>query len=146
MSIAILELPESCLECPYRIPSNGHVPDKCYVFKGDCFGDRPNEACCNSRKAAEALKPSHILLEKLTRYDAVICDCVLGKHVETVACLDGDMVKFNDIKEILNLPYDTARNEILICEYTEHCTHKVWSFDLDKYACGCRQYKTSPVT
>lgn len=39
---------------------------------------------------------------------------------------------------------NSARDEILLCEYTEHCTFKVWRFDLDRYVCGCKQRKTSP--
>jgi hypothetical protein len=47
--------------------------------------------------------------------------------------------------ETQNTAHNNARDEILLCEDTNHCTFKVWSFDLDKYLCGCKQRKTLPV-
>jgi len=53
MSAALIQVTKSCFECGFRIPSNGHVPDSCYVFPGNCYSGKPNEACCGAKKSAE---------------------------------------------------------------------------------------------
>ena len=53
MSAAIIEVPDSCFQCNHRMPSNGHVPDSCYVFLQNCSGGVPCDACRGARKAAE---------------------------------------------------------------------------------------------
>jgi hypothetical protein len=72
--------------------------------------------------AVKATAEALMSVANLTRYEVEMCHCALGEHMETVACADGEFVKFEEAMEASSNSLQQLKAEIfLLIQRTKQC-------------------------